>query len=428
MRKLLLSLLALFVFSAEAAIVEVDRIVAIVNDDVVMLSELNNQIHTIRAQLAQRGQAAPPDESLRKQVLERIIITRLQLQVAERSGITVSDNQINRAIANIASQNGMTITQFRATLEADGFDFETFREDMRRNMITSRVLQRNVKQRINITEREIDNFLATNKTQRGVNEQYHLQHILIGVPDGASSEQIKQAEDKALRIIAELRNGADFTRMAQTRSDGQNALNGGDLGWRSKAELPSLFIEAVQNMQQGEISNPIRSPSGFHIIKLSELRSEESRHVVQQTHARHILIRPSELTSAEDARVRLEQLKIRLENGEDFASLARAHSDDRGSAANGGDLGWTGPGDLVGPFEAAMNELQPGQISEPFQTPFGWHIVQVVERRNYDDTEKYLRNAARTAILKRKEEEETEAFLRRLRDEAYVEYRLDDVY
>jgi peptidyl-prolyl cis-trans isomerase SurA len=393
-----------------------------------MLSELDNQIRTIRAQLAQRGQAAPPDEALRKQVLERIIISRLQLQLAQRSGISVSDNQVNRAIANISRQNNMTITQFRTTLEEDGFDFEIFREDMRRNMITSRVIQRNVTQRITVTEREIDNFLATNKTQRGANEQYRLQHILLGLPDGASSDQIRQAEDQALRLIAELRSGADFGRMAQTRSDGQNALNGGDLGWRSRAELPSLFTEAVQNMQEGDISEPIRSPSGFHIIKLAQLRSDERRHIVKQTHARHILVRTNELTSASDARIRLEQLKLRLESGEDFEALARAHSDDRGSAANGGDLGWTSPGDLVGPFEAAMNELREGQISEPFKTPFGWHIVQVLERRDYDDTEKFLRNAARETIRKRKEEEETKAFLRRLRDEAYVEYRLDDVY
>lgn len=427
MRKLLFSLLMLCALGAEAAVEEVDRIVAVVNDDVIMLSELQNTMRTISAQIAQRGQTAPAEDVLRKQVLERMIITQLQLQVAQRSGIAVSDDQVNRAINNIARQNNMSITQFRSTLEGDGFNFESFREDMRRNMLVSQVMQRNVNQRITVSEREIDNFLATNRTQRGGNQQYLLQHILISVPDGAGPEQIRKAEDKARLLIAELRNGRDFAQAAQSESDGQNAINGGDLGWRSLGELPSLFTEVAQTLQPGDVSEPIRSASGFHIVRLADVRGDDRRHIVRQTHARHILIRTSEVTSADDAKVRLQQLKLRLEAGEDFETLARSHSDDRGSAANGGDLGWTSPGDLVGPFEAAMDALQDNQISEPVQTPFGWHIVQVLGRRDFDDTEQFLRTAAREAILKRKEEEEGEAFLRRLRDEAYVEYRLDDI-
>ena len=428
MRKLLIIPLLLVALSANAAISEIDRIVAVVNDDVILESELNNRIRTVREQLAQRNSTAPSAEALRKQVLERMILTRLQLQVANRTGVSVNDSQLNRAIAGVAKQNNMSIAQFRDTLEKDGFDFINFREDMRREMVISRLIQRQVKQRINITDQEVDNFLATNKTQRGANAEYRLQHILISLPDGASAEQIARAQAKAEALVTRLREGSDFAQLAATNSDGGNALEGGDLGWRNSAQLPSLFAGEVDAMQEGDVSAPIRSPSGFHIIKLAELRNVEDkrRHVIQQTHPRHILISTNELTSDADAKTRLEQLTLRLESGEDFATLARAHSDDRGSATNGGDLGWTSPGDLVKQFEAAMKKLPLNKISKPFKSPFGWHIVEVLERRNYDDTTKFIRNAARQAIGNRKAEEETQTWLRRLRDEAFVEYRLDD--
>ncbi len=428
MRQFLLFILIFMSLNAIAAITEVDRIVAIVNEDVILESELNNRMKTVREQMAQRKARVPPTDILRKQVLERMVLSRLQLQVAERTGVKVSDNQLNAAIAGIARRNNMSIAQFRNTLERDGFDFEAFRENMRQEMVISRLIQRQVKQRINITEQEIDNFLATNRTQRGINAEYRLQHILISLPDGASADQIQKAKGEAIDLVNKLRAGSDFAQLAASQSDGGNALKGGDLGWRGSAQLPSLFAGIVEGMQQGDISDPIRSPSGFHIIKLAEIRNagDTRRHVIQQTKVRHILIRTNDLTSSDDAKARLEQLRLRLEGGEDFTALARAHSDDRGSAINGGDLGWTSPGDLVKEFEAVMNDMPLNEVSPPFRTQFGWHILEVSARRQYDDTDKYVRNAARQAIGERKAEEETQAWLQRLRDEAYVEYRLDD--
>lgn len=428
MPKLLLIPLLLMVFSANAAISEIDRIVAVVNDDVILESELNNRMRTVQAQLAKQKTQVPDVNALRKQVLERMIMTQLQLQVAERGGVKISDDQLNKAISRIAKQNNVTLAQFRSTLERDNFNFEVFREEMRREMIISRLVQRQVKQRINITDQEVDNFLATNKTQRGSKSEYRLQHILISLPDGASSEQINKAQSEATNLVNSLRGGSDFNQLAAAHSDGGNALKGGDLGWRSHGQLPSLFSELVDNMQAGEISDPVRSPSGFHIIKLTELRNtgDTRRHVINQTHARHILVRTNELTSSEDAKTRLGQLKIRIDGGEDFATLARSHSDDRGSAISGGDLGWTSPGDLVKQFEKVMNNLPLNTVSKPFRTPFGWHIVEVLERRSHDDTDKFIRNAARQTIGKRKAEEEKQIWLRRLRDEAYVEYRLEE--
>lgn len=428
MRIFLLFSLLFMAFSASAAITEVDRIVAIVNEDVILESELNNRIRTVREQMAQRNAKVPGTDVLRRQVLERMIINRLQLQVADRTGVKVSDSQINAAIGGIARRNNMSIAQFRDTLERDGFNFEAFREDMRQEMTISRLVQQQVKRRITISEQEVDNFLATNKTQRGANAEYRLQHILISLPDGASASQIQQAKSEATGLVTKLRAGGDFTEMAASHSDGGNALKGGDLGWRNSAQLPSLFAGIVDSLREGDISDPIRSPSGFHIVKLAQLRNTEDtrRHIIQQTKVRHILIRTNELTSSDDAKARLEQLKLRLDGGEDFATIARAHSDDRGSAVNGGELGWTSPGDLVKQFEAVMNRMPLNKVSEPFQSQFGWHILEVLDRRQHDDTDKFIRNRARQAIGERKAEEETQNWLQRIRDEAYVEYRLDD--
>jgi peptidyl-prolyl cis-trans isomerase SurA len=426
MRSLILIAGLLAALFVEAAVVPVDRIIAVVNDDVIMQSELETRLRTIKGQLEQRNTPLPPEATLRKQVLERLVLNRLQLQAAERTGIRVSDQRLNASIARIASQNNMSIAQFRRTLERDGFDFNVFREDIRREMIISQLLQRAVKQRINITDQEVANFLATNKTQASAANEYRLSHILIQVPEAASAEQVETAQRKAAATVAKLRAGADFSQVAAASSAGQQAFEGGDLGWRKIAQLPSLFTDIVTGMSKGDISDPIRSPSGFHIIQLADVRGQIQRHVIKQSLARHILIRTDELTSDDDARNRLAQLLIRLEGGEDFATLARAHSDDRGSAANGGELGWTSPGALVPQFEAEVNKLEPGQISQPFRSPFGWHIVQLIDRRTYDDTEQFIESKAREFLTERKTEEATETWLRRLRDEAYVEYRLDD--
>lgn len=426
MRSFILLAGLLAALSVQAAVVPVDRIVAVVNDDVIMKSELETRLRTIKGQLQQRNTPLPPEADLRKQVLERLVLNQLQLQAATRLGIRVSDQRLNASIARIASQNRLNIADFRRTLERDGFDFDVFREDIRREMIISQLVQRAVKQRINITEQEVSNFLATNQQQSSAADEYRLSHILISLPEAASAEQVEAAQRKADATVAKLRAGADFSQVAATSSAGQQAFEGGDLGWRKVAQLPSLFTDIVTDMGKGDISDPIRSPSGFHIVQVADVRGQEQRHVTRQSLARHILIRTDELTSDADARNRLTQLLIRLEGGEDFATLARAHSDDPGSASNGGELGWTSPGALVPQFEEAMNKLEPGQISQPFQSPFGWHIVQLMDRRAHDDTDQFMKNKAREFLMERKVEEETETWLRRLRDEAYVEYRLED--
>lgn len=426
MRSLILLAGLLTALSVQADILYVDRIIAVINDDVILESELTNRMRTVKAQLTQRNTRLPSEEVLRKQVLDRLIMLRLQLQDAQRRGIIVNDNTLNTAVSGIAKQNSMSLTQFRAKLENDGFNFATFREDIRREMVVSRLRKRQVTQRINITDQEIDNFLSTNKQQSSAETEYRLSHILISTPEAASSAQIEKARSKAAAIVDKLRAGADFSQLAASNSAGQQAFEGGDLGWRKHGELPTLFTNAVGELEAGDISAPIRSPSGFHIIRLTDIRSDQQRHVINQTLSRHILITTNEVTSNDDAKTRLQQLLIRLEGGEDFATLSRAHSDDRGSAANGGELGWTSPGALVPQFEEAMNKLKAGQISQPFRSPFGWHIVQVIDRRSHDDTKQFMRGKARKYLTQRKTEEETQAWLRRLRDEAYVEYRLED--
>ncbi len=427
MRSLLFLLVLFTSISANAAITTVDRIVAVVNEDVILESELNTRLKTVLGQLQQRGTQPPSAEVLRRQVLERLIISHLQLQVAERTGIRVDDKKLNSSISGIAKQNGMSLNEFRTAIENDGFNFSVFREDIRKEMIVSRMMQRRVRQRVNITEQEIDNFLSTNKNSTEGNKEYRLSHILISLPEAASAEQVDAAKAKADDVISQLRSGVNFKQVAAASSDGQQAFNGGDLGWRKSAQLPSIFSDIATSMQKGDISNAIRSPSGFHIIELSDLRGIEQRHMVKQSLARHILIRKNELTSNDDARIRLQQLLIRLEGGEDFASLARAHSDDRGSAAQGGELGWSSPGALVPSFEQEMGKLKEGQISQPFRTQFGWHIVQLLERREHDDTDSFLRTKARKFIRDRKTEDATQSWIRRIRDEAFVEYRLEDI-
>jgi len=358
-------------------------------------------------------------------VLERLIIERLELQAASRSGIRIEDESLNRAIERIAARNELTLREFRDVLERDGYDFAQFRERIRNEMLISRLRRDQVESRIRVSDRDIDNFLATRAKQQGGGTEYHVAQILVALPDAASPEQIADARDRVSAIADELAGGADFARVAAARSDGQQALAGGDLGWRKQLDLPTLFADQVPAMEVGEVIGPLRSGSGFHLVKLLASRDQE-RHVVRETHARHILVRPGELISDDEARTRLEQIRLRLEGGEDFAALARAHSDDPASAAKGGDLGWISTGDVVPEFQARMDALESGGLSEPFRTEFGWHLLEVLERRDRDDTERAQRNAAREQIRQRKVEEEAQAWLRQLRDEAYVKYQLDE--
>ncbi len=406
-------------------IIELNRIVAIVNNDVIVESELRARIRQVRDSLRKSGTQPPSIEALSHQVLERLILERLQLQIAQDNGIRVSDNDLNRAVETIAKRNKLTLRKFRDVIESGGLDFAKFREQIRREMVLTRVRQRSVAAKVSVTPREIDNYLATVAQQGGGSNEFHIGHILVAVPEAASSEQISEAREKAADILQRLNNGEDFAQLAATDSDGQQALEGGDLGWRKAAELPTIFADAIPGLKPGEVSRAIRSPSGFHIVKLLDLRGD-SRYVIKQTKARHILIRTNELISDSDAQTRLTQLKIRIENNENFAELARSHSDDTTSATRGGELGWLNPGDTVPMFENTMNKLAINGVSEPFKSQFGWHIVQVMQRQDFDDTEKVRRTKAANKIRNRKLDEEVQNWLRQLRDESYVELRLDD--
>jgi len=411
--------------AAAQRIVELDRVVAVVNDDVIVLSELERRIATVRAQLRQSGTPPPPRELLEQQVLDRLIVERIQLQRARSAGIRVDDEALNRAVAGIAQQNNLTLRQFRDILERDGFDFSRFREDIRRELLISQLQQRQVTNRIVVSPREVENWLATRAKQGSGENEYRLSHILLALPEAASPEQIAAVRAEAEQVLERLRAGAVFSQTAVAVSDGQQALDGGDLGWRKSTELPTIFADVVPDMEAGDVSDLIRSPSGFHIIKLEQVRGEE-RFVITQARARHILIVPDELVSDADAEVRLTQLKQRIEGGEAFEELARSHSHDPATAVKGGDLGWVSPGQTVPEFEQEMNQLAPGEVSDPFRTQFGWHIVQVVERRDFDDTEQVRRSKAAEQIRARKREEELQMWMRQLRDEAYVEYRLEE--
>lgn len=408
-----------------AKVVELNRIVAVVDEDAITSLELEKRLQAILVQLRQNNTPAPPLDILRRQVLERLIIERIQLALAGSRGVRVDDEALNEVITRIAGQNQLTLAQFRAALERDGIAFADFREEVRGEITMNNLRAREVEGRVEVTQQEVDDFLARQMGGDGLDTEYRLGHILIAVPEGASPEQVQTARSQAQQVLDQLRAGADFRQMAVTHSSGQQALQGGDLGWRKGGQLPTLFADSVVRLAPGEVSDLLRSSSGFHIIKLLEKRGEQ-RQYLTQTLARHILVRSTALVSDFEARNKLARLRERILQGEDFAELARANSEDPGSGAKGGDLGWANPGTFVGPFEEAMSKLRPGEISEPFRSQFGWHIVQVVERRQRDSTEELKRARAFDAIRQRKIEEETQDWLRRLRDEAYVEYHLDE--
>ena len=406
---------------------ELDRIVAVVNDDVIARSELDARIERVRGRLRQAGTAPPPDRTLRKQVLERMVLNRLQLQLARDSGIRVDDERLNRTLLRIAEQNNLTLREFRDALERDGHEFAKFREEIREEIMVSEVRRRRVESQVHISQRDIDDYLSTMESQgaEADRHRYRMQHILISVPDGASAEEIAEARARTERLLGEIRAGADFASVAVTHSDGQQALEGGDLGWRQASDLPTMFGDALLRLEVGEVTEPIRSASGFHLVKLVDKRGSE-RQMVRQTRARHILIALDELTDEAAARRQLSALRERIVNGEDFGEIARIHSDDSGSAPKGGELGWVDPGNTVPVFERTMDSLDPGSLSQPFRSQFGWHIVQVLERRERDDTEAARRAEALRVLRARRIEENMQTWVRRVRDEAYVEYRLDE--
>lgn len=400
---------------------ELDRIIAVVDDDVVLQSELERQMARVRSQLRQQGTRPPPTTVLERQVIERLILQKIQLQLAAQMGIVADDEILERAIADIAARNNLSVDEFRRILAEEGYDFSEFREDIRKELTISRLQQREVENRVRVSPNEIELFLSNQARTGDDDQEYRLRHLLVSTsahsPDRAKLRLVEAQE----RIAA----GEDFSAVVASLSDGQQALEGGDLGWRKGTELPSLFSDVAPTMDVGEISDVITSPSGYHIIKLED-RRQGDQVLVDQTRARHILIETNEIVSDSDARERLRQLLLRLDGGADFETLARTHSDDRASALQGGDLGWVSPGQMVPEFEATMNRTAIGEVSRPFQTQFGWHIVEVTDRRTYDGTEEVRKARARAAIRRRKLDEEQQLWLRRLRDEAYVELRIPE--
>jgi peptidyl-prolyl cis-trans isomerase SurA len=407
-------------------VVLVDRIVAIVGNEVVTASELAERRAFAERQLQRQGTPLPEGNVLERQILERLIIDKAQLQLAKDSGIRVEEIQLDRAMERVAENNNMTLSAFRVALEKDGVPFEKFRGEVREQIQMQRLREREVDDRIEVSDSEIDQYLAEAKSGGGARSEYNLAHILVRLPDQASPEQIDQARRKAEKARAESAAGADFAKVAAGYSDAPDALQGGAMGWRAEDRLPEIFAEAVKGMKAGETSAVLRSPGGFHILRLIERRGSGEGAPVEQTHARHILIRTNEVVSEADARRRLADIRERVvTGGADFAELARLHSAD-GSASRGGDLDWLLPGDTVPEFERIMNSLKPGEISQPVKTPFGWHLIQVLERRAAGLTQDRKRIQARQALKERKSDEAYQEWLRQLRDRTYVELRLED--
>jgi len=412
-------------FSSTAfAIEELDSIAVIVNESIISKQEINNQLNDFKRQMQIQGQSPPPEKLLKKQVIERIIINSIQLQLAKAQGIVIDDLSLNRALESIAKRNRTTLDKMHRMLEKKGIRYENFREQTRKDMVIRQLQQRMIFSQVKVSQQEIDIFLEQQK-QSGdaANDKYHLAHILIATPEAASPEDVSNALKKAKKAITQLKNGDSFNDVALRFSDGRHALKGGDLGWRSAAQLPSLFLDATRNLNINQISEPLRSAGGFHILKLLERKTQQ--HIVKQTLARHILIQADEITTDEDARKKLVQVKKRLDKGEDFTKLAAEFSQDPGSKNTGGDLGWATEGTYVPRFTQVMNSLKKNQTSEPFKSQFGWHILQVLDRRDQDDTVQLIRNKAKAAIQNRKADEELQLWLRRARDEAYVEYRIE---
>ena len=368
----------------------------------------------------------PPQEQLERQLLERMITTRVLTQAARESGLRIDDAQLQRALERIAEDNKLSLDAFRAQLEKDGVNFARFREEVRNEIVVSRLKEREVDSRIMITDAEIDGYLRNQTAQGGKDDEYNLAHILILVPEEAAPEQIQARRAVAERALTQLKGGADFRQVSASFSDAQNALEGGTLGWRSAARLPEMFVDGVKGLKVGDISPILRSANGFHILKLLDKRGNQTPVIVQQTHVRHVLVRTNEVVSEADAKQRLTDLRERIVLGNaDFAELARQHSEDA-SAARGGDLGWISPGETVPDFERAMDALEVNGVSEPVRSPFGWHLIQVLARRTEDLSGERQRMAARQAIRQRKSDEAYQEWIRLQRDKAYVEYRLDE--
>jgi peptidyl-prolyl cis-trans isomerase SurA len=410
--------------SAAPRAVGVDRIVAVVNNEVITSQELRARIDQTVRQLKRQGVDLPPADVLERQLLERLIVERAQLQLARDTSLRVDDATLDRAIGRIADNNKLGIDQLRATLEKDGVSWNRFRDQIRTEILLTRLREREVDNKVVVTDAEVDNFLASNPDAFS-NEEYLVSHILLGAPERATPEQIEGLRKRAESVMARLRSGEDFARVAAATSDAPDGISGGSLGWRKLDRVPALFADVARNLKPGEIAPPMRSAAGVHIVKLMDRRGGEAvaAQKLEQTRARHILIKTSEVLSDTDAEARLRALRERVVNGADFGELAKASSADL-SAAKGGDLGWVNPGDTVPEFERAMNALKPGEVSPPVRSPFGWHLIQVLERRVQDVTDERKRSVARAALRERKADQAYEDWVRQLRDSTYVDNRL----
>lgn len=428
MNKTVSSLLLAAIFSfanvGQAEPQPLDKVIAVVDKGVIMQSELDERLFQVVHNARANNLSLPDIESLRKQVLDHLIGEHLQLQIAQRIGFQVSDEQVNRAVEQVRQSNQLSPEQFIAQLEKDGMSLAELREKLRHDITLQQVQQAMVQQRIHISPLEIDNFLKSADAKFWISPEYQLGHILISLSQSASAEEVEAAQQKAAELVQKIRAGANFAEVAIAESDGPAALSGGDLGWRKTSDLPSLFADMLPPLEAGDVSEPARSPAGFHILKVYNKRGGEQQ-TEQQTKARHILLKPSAILTDEQAKAKLEKLRQRILDGEDFGALAKEHSEDIGSMLAGGDLGWSRPGMFVAEFENTMAQMEIGEISRPFRSQFGWHILQVEERRQEDITDDVLRDKAARILTSRRFEDELQIWLRELRDEAYINIKIE---
>jgi len=401
-----------------------DGIAAVVNEGVVTTTELTRQIRTIETRAAQGNFQLPPDDILKEQVLERLIVEEVQMQRAERLGVVISDQMLNTAIAQVAAEAGVKFEDMPDLLLQDGILYSDYRSEMRKQLTMDQLRRIEVIRRIAVSQREIDQCLADLDDNVVVNSEYNLSHILISISDSATGAQIAESELEAQQVYQQIVEGADFSEMAVRYSDSQTALEGGALGWLKGSELPTLFFDVMDTLESGEVSPPVRNISGFHLVRINDLRSANQRSEIKQTRVRHILVTPNEIIDDATAKQRLEEAVERIEGGEDFAEVAKLLSDDPGSVNEGGDMGWTNPGTFVQEFEQTANNAEIGKLSDPFRTQFGWHILEVMDRRTYDNTEDLKESNCVNRIRNSKLSSESELWVRRLRDEAYVDIRI----
>jgi peptidyl-prolyl cis-trans isomerase SurA len=419
----LVAAMLLLATTAQAERQLLDRVIAIVDDGVILQSELDARVNTIRSRLQAQGTGLPPRQVLEERVLDQLITENIQLQMADNMGMRVSDNELNETINRIAQSNNMTVQEFEDQLAAEGVTYQEAREQIRREMLVSRVQQRRVDSRVRVTDREVDNLLQQAGGQADTTTEYLLAHILVSVNNFSDDQEVARAREKAERLRGEIANGRDFQSAAVAESDASNALEGGVMGWRSRSDLPTLVTDVVPDLPVNQPSEVLQSGSGFHIVQVLDRRGGEARNVIEQARVRHILVRPTEVVSDARAEQQINELYQQLQNGADFAALAREFSDDPGSGSDGGNLGWVSPGQMVPAFEETMLNAPVGEVTRPFRSRFGWHILEVQERRRQDISDQVRRSEAQQALYRRKYETELQNWLREIRDEAYVEIK-----